>query len=218
MGRTLTTAMSNALGETTLTTCHLLTVYMDSETVRLTDGHKDITYGAATWVASGEFLEFDGLEELLGMELTQVTVSLSGVDQSWIAVFQQQEYIDRKITIHLVVMDSEDRLITDPLMQFDGRIDRPQILSNPEDGSCTVAVTATNQWVDFERAPGRRTNSQEQQIWFAGDLGFDYIPQLINKQIIWGRSGAVQGVAPEGISWVARDATAALARVLPQRG
>lgn len=218
MGRTMTTAMSSALGETTLTTCHLLTVYMDSGTVRLTDGHKDIQYGSESWVASGEFLEFDGLEELLGMELTQVTVSLSGVDQSWIAVFQQQEYIDRRITIHLVVMDGEDRMITDPLMQFDGRIDRPQILSNPEDGSCTVAVTATNQWVDFERAPGRRTNSQEQQMWFAGDLGFDYIPQLINKQVIWGRSGAVQGVAPEGISWVARDATAALARVLPQRG
>jgi len=77
-------------------------------------------------------------------------------------------------------------IISDPVLIFEGRMDEPGIEENPEDGSCVVTVSATNIWVDFERKAGRHTNHEEQQIFFPGDLGFQYASEIV-KDITWGR-------------------------------
>jgi hypothetical protein len=61
------------------------------------------------------------------------------------------------------------------------------INENPDEGSCTIAISATSHWVDFERRPGRHTNHAEQQVWFPGDLGFEFSSEIV-KEIRWGRS------------------------------
>ena len=81
----------------------------------------------------------------------------------------------------------DDSLIANPLLIFDGRMDAPIISEDPNSGTCTVAVNATNAWVDFERKPGRKTSHAEQQLAFSGDLGMEFASEVV-KELLWGGS------------------------------
>jgi hypothetical protein len=53
-----------------------------------------------------------------------------------------------------------------------------------------VRVRATSLFADFERRTGRHTNDAEQQIHYPGDKGFEFVSELRDKQINWGRDAA----------------------------
>ena len=92
--------------------------------------------------------------------------------------------IDRRLVISKAFLDYTQSVISSPVIVFDGRMDGMSISDSP-DGKCSVAVTATSQFSDFYRKAGRHTNSQEQNVFFAGDKFFDYAVNL-NKEIRWG--------------------------------
>lgn len=165
---------------------HLFELYLDGATTYATDAYRSIVWSGNTYPALGHFLGFDGIEESADMVISQARVSLSGVDQTLIAALLAYEYIDRRLVIRKAFFDSDElNVLVDPLPIFDGRIDAPEIAEDPDAGTCVVTISASSHWIDFERAPGRHTNHEEQQIWFPGDLGFEYVAQL-NRQIKWG--------------------------------
>jgi hypothetical protein len=119
------------------------------------------------------------------MQIPTVSITLSAVDQSWIAVALTKEYIDRTVRTYKAFIDYANGVVSDPLLIFDGRMDAMPIQDDPDGGTCTIAVSATNQWSDFERRPGRHTNNNEQQALFAGDKFFEFAGQA-NREIKWG--------------------------------
>lgn len=165
---------------------HLIEIWFDTQLVPMTDSYRAINWNGNVYIATGHLLNFSGVEESAELQVTQATVTLSGVDQVWIANVMQQNYIDRRLVIYKGFLDAADALVVDPGPIFDGRMDAPVIDEDPASGQCTVMITAASHWTDFERTPGRHTNDAEQQIWFPGDKGFEFVSQL-NKQIIWGR-------------------------------
>lgn len=182
------TVFSGAEQAVQLRPVHLFTIYLDTATIRISDAHKELRWGGDTWLAGGHALGFTGLEETSALEVTTVTISLSAVDQSFISLLLAQHFIDRRVTIHLALLDEDDRLTIAPRLQFDGRVDSPVIADDPVNGKSVIALSATNHWVDFERVPGRHTNGPEQRLYYAGDKGFDFIPQLVSKVLLWGRT------------------------------
>lgn len=164
---------------------HLFELYLSGATTYATDAYRTIVWNGNTYLALGHFLDFDGVEEVSDLTITQCRVQLSGVDQTLISTILTYEYIDRRLVIRKGFMTSAEAMMVDPLPIFDGRVDSPEIAEDPANGSCTVTISASLHWIDFERTPGRHTNHEEQQIWFPGDLGFEYVSQL-NKQIKWG--------------------------------
>jgi len=167
--------------------CHLVQVIFDDEAFYLTDAYKNITYDGDEYIAEGHLLEFSDIDELTELQVSEVTLSLSGVDQQFVSAFLSHRYIDRTVKIYKALLDSSDALISDPILIFDGRMDKPRIRDNPDDGKSIVAVSATNHWVDFERKGGRRTNHEEQQLHFPGDMGFEFASEIITD-IKWGRA------------------------------
>lgn len=191
--------------------CWLVEVYFDDGTIRMTDAWRDIVWGAEIWfndinlyfnnntiawnrknypqgntyVAQGHFLGFSGLSETLDMRIPTVNLSLSAVDQTWIAIALTKQYIDRRLVIYKAFIDYVNGVVSSPVIVFDGRMDGMPISDDPDAGKCIITVSATNQWSDFERRPGRHTNDQEQQILFSGDKFFEFSSQ-INKQSKWG--------------------------------
>jgi hypothetical protein len=91
------------------------------------------------------------------MSIPNVTVQVSAVDQTWISIALSKPYIDRRIAIYKAFLDYRLAIISNPLLVFDGRIDSMEISDDPNNGTCTIAVTASSQWVDFQRTPGRHT-------------------------------------------------------------
>jgi len=168
---------------------HLLSVHFDSPTgtIYMNDGYKDIVYSGNTYSAVGDFLGFSDIEETAQVIVSTVTISLSGVEQTWINHVLAEDYIDRTVKIYTAFLDASDALIADPVLVFDGRMDQPIIAENPDNGQASVSVRATNAWVDFTRKTGRHTNHEEQQVWFSGDKGFEFASEIVTD-IKWGRA------------------------------
>lgn len=164
---------------------YLVEVWFDDVTIRMTDGWVNVVWNGNTYTANGYYLGFSGLSETSDMTIPNVTVQVSAVDQTWISIALSKPYIDRRIAIYKAFLDYTCVLISSPLLIFDGRIDTMEITDAPDHGSCTIAVTASSQWVDFQRTPGRHTNDDEEQIWYPGDRGFQFVTN-INQQIKWG--------------------------------
>lgn len=181
-------ASASVLTEIAASSCrpiHFLKIVFDSSAVYITDAYRDISWEGHAWVAMGHFLSFSDIEESGGIEVSSCTLGLSGVDQSYISLFLNTDFIDREVSIWKGFLDSSMAVISSPLLIFNGRINRPGITEDPNSGACTLAVEAASNWVDFQRIPGRHTNHTEQQIWYPGDKGFEFAADK-TTQLKWG--------------------------------
>lgn len=187
MDRNATAAAVTQLGNAQNFPVHLLAFYFDSGTVYINDTNIPITYDSNEYLAYGHLLGFGDIEETSELVVSSLSISVSGVDQAYISKFLSEPYIDRQVKIYKAFLDvNTEALIADPILIFDGRMDSPSISDDPDAGTCGISVSCTNAWVDFERRPHRKTNHEEQQIWFSGDKGFEFASE-ITKEVKWGR-------------------------------
>ena len=186
MDRGATPAIVAELGKSQNQPFHLVEVLFDTVPAYMTDAWTTIVWDGKTYLALGNFIGFSDIEESSDLQVAGITVQLSGVNQTMISAVLAENYIDRQVIIRKGFFDANMAVIADPVIIFDGRMDSPVIEENPDEGTCTVGITATNAWVDFERKSGRHTNHEEQQIFFPGDLGFQYSSEVVTD-IVWGR-------------------------------
>jgi len=164
---------------------HLIEIYLDSATYYVTDNFRDVTFSSNTYTALGFFLNFDPIEESAAINASKITLGLSGVDQQYTNLFLTENYVDRRVVIRKAFISTANALIADPVIIFDGRMDNPIITEDTDTGLASIGVTVSNQFVDFEKTPGRYTNHENQQLHYPGDNGFIYASQII-KDIVWG--------------------------------
>lgn len=186
MDRGSTPAFQTEIAKAQNQPVHLVEVELDSGTVYMTDAYRTITYDGNDYLKLGHFLSFSDIEEAAEVIVSSMTISLSAVDQTWVSTFLQNDYIDRVVKVYTAFLDSNQALIVDPVLIFEGRIDSPVINEDPEAGTSSIAVSVTNAWIDFSRKTGRHTNHEEQQVFFAGDMGFEFASEIV-KDVIWGR-------------------------------
>ncbi|MBF0583293.1 MAG: hypothetical protein HQL80_03545 [Magnetococcales bacterium] len=164
----------------------LVEVHFDDGVIRGTNAWSPIVWQGNTYLANGHFLEIEGISESLDMTIPTVTINVSGVDQSWIAILLAKEYIDRKVLIYKAFVNySAGVLIGTPVIIFDGRMDNISLADDPANASCVISIAVSSHFVDFRRTPGRRTNHNDQQIYYPGDNGFKLVTN-INRGVMWG--------------------------------
>lgn len=169
---------------------HLFAAELDSGTFYFTDSYRSIVWDGITYQATGELIGFDGIRETADAQVTTVTGRLSGVTQLQLAAFLTDDYIGRSLRIYKAMLNS-DGTAMEPTLIFDGRMHGWATEENPKpnEGTCTIAIAATSHFGDFERKPGRRTNTNVQEIHFAGDKFFDFCSQIpAQRQSVWGRA------------------------------
>ena len=93
--------------------------------------------------------------------------------------------MDRKVEIYKAFLDSNDALVSNPLLIFSGRLNNPAIKEDVDAGTSTISVQASSLFVDFDRINTRFTNNESQQSFFAGDTGFRF-SSVIVKELNWG--------------------------------
>jgi hypothetical protein len=94
------------------------------------------------------------------------------------------DYIDVPAKIYRAVIDSSDDVVGAPILIFDGLIVGYSIDDTEDESKLTVEIAS--HWKDFEKENGRRTNHNTQQLYFDGDLGFEFAAKTI-KDLKWGR-------------------------------
>ena len=164
---------------------HLVKLSFDDVSYFLSDAYIPVTYDANTYTPTGSFLAFSDIVETNESNIETISISLSGVDTTYINLFLEGGYLDRTVEIYKAFLDSNDALVSDPLLIFNGRLNNPVIKEDVDAGTSTIAVQASSLFVDFDRINTRFTNNESQQSFFAGDTGFRY-SSVVVKELNWG--------------------------------
>ena len=155
-----------------------------SSAIRITDWARSVTALSNTWNSSGNFIGVGDITESQELRVNDLTLTLSGVDQTYVAIFLSNNYIDVPIEVYRAILDDADAVVGAPILIFDGIL-TGYAIEDTEEGS-KVTVQMASHWKDFEKENGRRTNHNSQQLYFAGDDGFEFAPKSI-KDLKWGR-------------------------------
>ena len=184
MTRTLTTAVKNELATDSLQPITL--VYINVGTgYRFTDHYKDVTYDSNTYSASSLFTSISSVKESSEIEISNMTVSFSGADQTIISLFLNNNYMEKEAEIYKGFLDNNEQVIADPFLLFKGRIESFSIDESIEQSNANIVLAS--HWSDFSKINGRKTNTNSQQLHFTNDLGFEFASQTV-QDIKWGRS------------------------------
>jgi len=134
------------------------------------------------WVGSGNFLNVSSVEETAEMAVKGATLTLSGVPSEVLSLALSEPYQGRVCKLYFGTR-SNTAAFTEV---FSGYMDQMNIEEGPS-GS-TVELKVENKLIDLERARVARYSSGYQKTLYPNDLGFDFVEDLQDKKISWGRA------------------------------
>lgn len=152
--------------------------------IRITDWDKDVFALGVNFPSSSHFLGIDNVKETAELRINSINITLSGVEQSYIALFLSANYIDTPVSVYRAVMSDSAAVIGSPILIFNGVMTSYEIQDSESDSTITISVAS--HWQDFEKENGRRTNNNSQKLHFPGDDGFEFAASSI-KDLKWGR-------------------------------
>jgi len=189
MARSITTAFKNAIKSSVVRPFLAVELEFSTGTLRFWNG-----YGDLSMTAGGSSNTFTGLGDLLGVspisesdqiEAIGASLSLTGIKSSFISTALTGNYTNRNASIFFGVFDTSKNVISDVYTLFKGKMDIMKIDEGSE--SATITLNLENRLIALDRPLNRRFTHEDQQERFSGDLGLEFVPDLQDKEIIWGK-------------------------------
>ena len=157
------------------------------------------------WVGLGNLLNISAIEETSEIAVKGATLTLSGVPSEVLSLALSEPYQGRVCNIYFgtflqgsILQESASYILlqdgsrinledqsTNFSELFSGYMDQMNIEENSD--TSTIQLLVENKLVDLERARVARFTSGYQKSIYAGDLGFDFVEDLQDKQISWGK-------------------------------
>ena len=189
MARTLTTAFNKAITSQVIRPLLACELEFSTGTLRFWNGYGDLTMTAGgssnTFTGLGDLMNVSAISESDQVEAVGAQLSLTGIKSSLISAALSANYTNRNASIFLGLFDTNKAVIADVYTLFKGKMDIMKIDEGPE--TATIALNLENRLIVLDRAKERRYTHEDQQLSFAGDLGFEFVPDLQDKEIIWGK-------------------------------
>ena len=187
MSRGLTTAVKNELATGNINPVHLIHLNFATP-LYLTDCSFPLTSSVSgssrTYSASGHILGIGNTQEGAEPIKNSLNLSLSGVDQTYIAIALNENIINDSVTIHRGLLADDNTIVADPFLLYKGSIENFEIAER--DTTSTLSLSIVSHWADFNKKNGRKTNNTSQQRFFSTDVGMDFASQTV-QDIKWGR-------------------------------
>ena len=191
MSRVLSNAMKEMAVAKVVRPIFLVHMVFDSSELNIWSGVGDLSFDSVTYTGLGDLLSISEIKETSDISATGISVSLSGVKTSLIAIAKDQDYQGRELTVRLGAFNESGSLIADPVIIFSGFMDTMTIAEAGAYSSITIAVE--NKLVAFERAKVRRYTAEDQKIEYPADKGFEFVTSIVQKEIFWGRPSPASG-------------------------
>lgn len=183
MTRGLDPAIQAHLDSRRIKPIYLVNADFQDGIIYLTNYCRDIEFGGQTYIAGGSLLSFDGIQESLELEAAQASITLSGIGQGVQALVLEQNFVNNPLQVYTAFLDSNDQIIDEPFLTFEGKMDGMTFTDDFENGTSTVSIPLTSQWARFDDINGRKSNPREQKTLFPGDTFFDLVPKLVEKNL-----------------------------------
>lgn len=160
------------------------------EPIYMWTGVGSITNDGKTFQGVGDFLDVSSVEETSDMSARGARLTLSGIPSELIYTALAEEYQGKtcEVFFGLIDKDSQTPVATTFTSIFSGYVDQMNIEIGPD--TSTVEVLVENKLIDLERPRVARYTSGYQKSLYSYDKGFDFIEDLQDKAIVWGRSSS----------------------------
>ncbi len=191
MSRTLTSAMQNATTADLVRPIFLVQMAFPTANLNMWSGIGDLTVGGVDYIGAGNLLSVGDISESTELQANGIRLSLSGISGPLITKARDEDYQGRELTILLGAMDSSNSMIADPVVMFSGFMDTMTI--NDAGETAIISVTAENRLIEFEKTRVRRYTAEDQKIDFPNDKGLEYVAEMAEKEIVWGRNSVGSG-------------------------
>lgn len=159
--------------------------------VRIWSGIGDLVIDGETYSGLGELGRVSMPSENTSLTAEKKTFQLSGVEPSWVDESDLEDSFGRTVIEYFGFLHAQTRqLIGDPEINWEGRIDSARRVDGAEP---IVEIVAEHRLVLLEKTDGWRYTHEHQQQFFAGDKGFDQVPSLELKEVLWGGKRTAAG-------------------------
>ncbi len=153
-----------------------------SGTLRLTSCGTDVNWNGYTW-QGGARISMDEVRESASLEAIGLVFELPGILPSAIALALGEFVKGRPVTLWFAPLDANFQVIADPSIEFLGTIDRMSITDGTQ--TTAVRVQCESRMIEWARATKLLYTNEQQQAMFPGDRFFEFVPELVEKQIVW---------------------------------
>lgn len=179
------------LGGATVRASILILLDFVTTPMRLWSGAGYLSSGGYTWAGLGEVGSISGLDVALSGEAPETTFMLSGVDPEIVSLARdewQDEAKDRLAQVLIQFHNDADNLplelYDEPYSIWSGRMQsvRFELMG---DQTRTISVSVESLFTLRSRPAYSQYTDSDQQARFAGDLGFAFVPSLLNKVVTW---------------------------------
>ena len=198
MSRSLTSSMQTAVTADLVRPIILVECAFDSGDLNLWNGLGTLTVSSTDYVGAGTLLAIGEIAESSELQANGITVTLSGITDPLLAKARDEDYQGRELTVKLGAMDSSNGVISSPVTVFSGFMDTMTINDSSE--TATIQIAVENRLIEFERTRIRRYTAEDQKIDYPNDKGLEFVAEMAEKEIVWGRGHVGSGGGGDGSS------------------
>lgn len=191
MSRSLTSSMQTAVTADLVRPIILVECAFDSGALNLWNGIGTLTVSSTDYVGAGTLLAIGEIAESSELQANGITVTLSGITDPLLAKARDEDYQGRELTVKLGAMDSSNGVISSPVTVFSGFMDTMVINDSSE--TATIQIAVENRLIEFERTRIRRYTAEDQKIDYPNDKGLEFVAEMAEKEIAWGRGHVGSG-------------------------
>ena len=177
-----------------------------ANTLRMWTGQGTLVLQDGTqWVGAGSILDISAIEETAEMAVKGATITISGVSSEALSLALSEPYQGRVCNIYfgtfstgailqesgsfILLQDGSKILIestkTGFNQLFSGYMDQMNIVDAGD--TATIELMVENRLIDLERVRVARFTSGYQKSVYPNDTGLDFVEDLQDKNIAWGR-------------------------------
>lgn len=189
MSRALTAAVIAELAKAGVRPAIFVEAEFTSGVVNLWSGLGEIVWNSKTWQGVGTLGGISPVKESADVRADNFILSLSGIPADLLGKALGEVRYGKKATVWVGFMNEAGTVIVDPFVWTAGITDRAEIEEAGE--TATIRINCENELAALHRVRERRYTPEDQKSEFPGDLGFDYVAKLQEKNVFWGGGAAV---------------------------
>jgi len=194
MSRGLSAGFITAADQGTVYPAILASFDFSGAQINVWTGIGDLAWNSLTFSGLGDLGGISAIEETEETRANGLSFTLNGIPSAMVSSILTENYRNRVCTVYLALFASLTATspITAPATMFVGRMD--QAILDDDGETSTINLTAESRLVDLQRARERRYTDEDQQAVYSGDVGFEYVPGLQDKELSWGAGTSSRGV------------------------
>ena len=189
MARDITSDFNTAIKSTVVQPIFAIELEFSDGTLRFWNGYGSITMTAGgsskVFTGTGDLLSISPVEESSTLQMNGISVALTGIKSSLVSSALTAQYTNRDAALYMGLYNASGSVIADVYTLFKGKMDVLNITEQAD--TATITLNIESRLVSFEQPLNRMLTLEDQQVDYSSDLGFEFISDLQDKEIIWGK-------------------------------